>query len=81
MKGLFKIYNDPNFAAADFSEDGNVLFPGTNGRAYRDLPQGGNIDSISDNARLNQSNDATLLEAATAYRQGRQPRWQDDLLR
>ena len=81
MKGLFKISNDPNFAAADFSDDGNVLFPGTNGRPHRDLPQGGELNSLSDEALFNQSNDATLLEAANAYRQGRQPRWNDDILR
>ena len=81
MKGLFKISNDPNFGAADFSDEGNVLFPGTNGRAYRDFPQAGGLDSLSDDALFNQSNDATLSEAANAYRQGRQPRWQDDLLK
>jgi len=81
MKGLFKISNDPNFAAADFSDDGNVLFPGANGRPHRDMPQGGSLDSLSDDALFNQSNDATLLEAANTYRQGRQPRWNDDILR
>jgi len=80
MKGLFKIHNDPNFAAADFSEEGNVLFQGTNGRAYRDLPQSGGLDSLSDNALFNQCNDATLLESAKAFREGRPPRWKNDIL-
>lgn len=74
MQGLFRIKNDPRFAAAHIS-DTVVLFPGVNGMAHRDQPQAGSLDDLSDNALLTQVTDVTLQEATEAFLEKRQPRW------
>jgi hypothetical protein len=79
MQGLFKIYHDPNFAAADIQPENTVLVPGTDGRAYRDKCQYGGLDQLSEQAGLIQTGDATLREAVDAFRQNRPPRWKGDV--
>jgi len=76
MRGLFRIKNDPNFAAAYIDEGECILFPGKDGRAYRDKPQVGSLNDLSEEAGLTQTGDSTLLEAVSAFREGRKPRWE-----
>lgn len=79
MQGLFKIYRDPNFAAADIQPGNTVLVPGTDGRAYRDQCQYGNLDQLSERAGLIQTGDTTLREAVDAFRENRLPRWKGEV--
>ena len=76
MEGLFRVKNDPNFAAAHLEGENAVLFPSQNGLANRDLPRHGSVNDLSDCATLSPTQDSTLLEAVDAFKDGRKPRWQ-----